>query len=129
MRRESVKIKQQGRFDCGAACLASIAANFGLYVPSTRIRILSGTDSNGSSIRGLAEAAQKLGFEAEGFKGGSGSLDKIPKPAILHLRKEDGYLHFVVLYKCLKNNFLIMDPSVGDLEKVTRVKLLSEWSG
>ncbi|MHC1779232.1 MAG: peptidase domain-containing ABC transporter [Bacteroidales bacterium] len=129
MLRGRIKIKQQGRYDCGAACLASVAANYGVYIPVSRIRLLSGTDTNGSTIRGLTEAAVKLGFEAEGFRGKPESLERIPKPAIMHLRKEDGYLHFVVLYKYLKSHILIMDPAEGDLEKITTGKFLSEWSG
>ncbi len=129
MLKGRIKIKQQGRYDCGAACLASVAANYGVYIPVSRIRLLSGTDTNGSTIRGLTEAALKLGFEAEGFRGKPESLERIPKPAIMHLRKEDGYLHFVVLYKYLKSHIIIMDPSEGDLERISIGKFLSEWSG
>lgn len=129
MLRERIKIKQQGKYDCGAACLASVAANYGVFIPVSKIRILSGTDINGSTIRGLTEAAVKLGFEAEGFKGKPESLERIPKPAIMHLRKEDGYLHFVVLYKFLKSHIIVMDPAGGDLEKISVEKFLSEWSG
>jgi ATP-binding cassette subfamily B protein len=127
--RLSVKIKQQERSDCGAASFASVAAHYGVSIPLTNIRLVSGTDSGGTSIKGLLEAAQHFGFKAEGYKGEEKSLHIIPLPAILHLRKSDGYLHFVVLTKRSPGYFHIMDPAEGDIIKVGVRELLSEWTG
>ncbi len=127
--RLSVKIKQQERSDCGAASLSSVAAHYGVNIPLTKIRLLSGTDSGGTSIKGLIEAATYYGFKAEGYKGIEESLSKIPLPAILHLRKADGYLHFVVLTKYSGDYLYIMDPAEGDILKVSKRDLLEEWTG
>lgn len=125
----SVKVKQKDRSDCGAAALASVAAHKGLKISVSLIRYLSGTDSSGTTIKGLKEAAQKLGLQAEAYRGTMDSLEKIPKPAILHLKKEDGYLHYVVLSKYKKGKFYIMDPALGELIKRPANKLLDEWTG
>ncbi|MDP3437290.1 MAG: cysteine peptidase family C39 domain-containing protein, partial [Bacteroidales bacterium] len=125
----SVKIKQQSKSDCGAASLASVAAHYGMRVPLAKIRLYSGTDSGGATLKGLVEAARRFGFLADGFKGEQESLDKIPKPAIIHLKKDDGYLHYVVLTKSSASFFHIMDPLDGEIERVPRETLLREWTG
>ena len=78
-------IKQHDITDCGAACLASIAAHFDLQLPIARIRQYAGTDKKGTNVLGLIEAAEKLGFEAKGVRGDFESLFKIPKPTIAHV--------------------------------------------
>lgn len=81
----STLIKQRDITDCGAACLASIAAFYKLKMPVARIRQLASTDQKGTNVLGLIEAASKLGFEAKGVKGNLDSLSKIPLPAIAHV--------------------------------------------
>lgn len=125
----SVKIRQHDISDCGAACLASVSAYWGLRLPIARIRLFSNTDSRGTTFKGLIDAARAFGFNAEGYKAQERSLYKIPKPAILHLEKSSGLLHFVVLYG-IKNGLLrIMDPMDGEIHSIKMEELLSEWSG
>ncbi len=125
----SVKIKQQSKSDCGAASLASVAAHYGMRIPLAKIRLYSGTDSTGATLKGLVEAARRFGFLADGYKGEPESLDKIPKPAIIHLKKDDGYLHYVVITKSSPACFHIMDPLDGEIQRVSRETLLGEWTG
>lgn len=127
--RRSGKIRQYDRSDCGAASLASVAAHYGAEIPLSEIRVKSGTDSSGCTVRGIIEAAQHFGFNAEGYRGDVASLSKIPLPAILHLRKPDGWLHFVVLYGVTTKEYKIMDPAEGNIRRVIRESLLKEWSG
>jgi ATP-binding cassette subfamily B protein len=67
--RKGTKIKQRDITDCGAACLASIAAHYQLQLPVSRIRQYAGTDKKGTNLTGLIEAAGRLGFQAKGAKG------------------------------------------------------------
>ena len=122
-------MRQNDRSDCGAAALASVAAHKGIYLPLSEIRHYSGTDAGGTTLRGLIEAARRFGLNAEGYKGSAESLPKIPKPAILHLRKEEGYLHYVVLSRNSGKKYHIMDPADGSLTATTEEKLCSEWTG
>lgn len=78
-------VKQHDITDCGAACLASVAAHYKLRMPIARIRQYASTDKRGTNVLGLIEAANKLGFQAKGVKGTPESLAKIPKPAIAHV--------------------------------------------
>ncbi|OFY41701.1 MAG: hypothetical protein A2X18_10255 [Bacteroidetes bacterium GWF2_40_14] len=125
----SVNIRQHDISDCGVASLASVAAYYGLKVPLAKIRLYSGTNSQGTTIRGIIEAAGKIGMCAKGFKGKMASLYKVPKPVILLLKKESGLLHFVVLYKISKHHFYLMDPAEGRINKIVPEEFNKEWTG
>lgn len=124
-----IKIKQHDITDCGAACLASIAAHYGLKFPISRIRQYAFTDKKGTNILGIIEAAKKLGLEAKGVKGPFECLTEIPKPAIAHVVVKGVLQHFVVIYKVTDKYILIMDPGDGKLHKKSHEEFKKEWTG
>jgi len=125
----SIKVKQRDITDCGAACLASVAAYYNLKIPVARIRQLAGTDKKGTNILGLVEASAKMGFLAKGVKGEWGSLFKIPKPAIAHIIVKETLQHYVVLIKTTEKYIKIMDPADGLLHKVPHAEFKKQWTG
>jgi ATP-binding cassette subfamily B protein len=125
----TIKVKQRDITDCGAACLASIAAHYNLSLPVARIRQLAGTDKKGTNILGLVEAADKMGFLAKGVRGEWDSLFKIPKPAIAHLIVKKVLHHFVVLIKTTDKYIEIMDPGDGAIHKVEHDEFKKQWTG
>ncbi|WP_114791735.1 peptidase domain-containing ABC transporter [Niabella yanshanensis] len=127
--RKEIKIKQRDVTDCGAACLASIAAHYKLRLPVSRIRQFAGTDKRGTNVLGLIEAAEKLGFQAKGAKGPFESLFKIPLPAIAHLQLKNQLYHYVVIYKTTQNYILVMDPADGKLYRHTHEAFKEIWTG
>lgn len=102
MYRKGVKIKQHDITDCGAACLASVCAHYGLRFPVARIRQYAFTDQKGTNVLGLIEAANKLGLSAKGVKAQFEALQIVPKPTIAHVVVHERLQHFVVLYKAEK---------------------------
>jgi len=126
---KKVLIKQRDLTDCGAACLCSIAAHYKLQMPVSKVRQFAGTDKRGTNVLGLIEAAEKMGMQARGAKGGEDSLSRLPLPAIMHLIIKDRLHHFVVLYKVSGNHVSYMDPGEGKLVKTPTVAFLKEWSG
>jgi ATP-binding cassette subfamily B protein len=122
-------IQQRDITDCGAACLASVAAYYNLHLPVSRIRQYAGTDKRGTNVLGLIEAAERLGFEAKGAKGPVESLAKIPLPAIAHVIVKNGLHHYVVIYKVSKAYITIMDPGEGRLCKKKLTDFTKEWTG
>lgn len=122
-------IKQRDITDCGAACLAAVAAYHKLKLPVAKIRQYAGTDQKGTNVLGLTEAAQKLGFEAKGVKGELDSLGKIPLPAIAHVVVKQQLHHYVVICKANKNEVQIMDPADGKTHWKTYEKFTAEWTG
>ena len=124
-----LNIKQHDITDCGAACIASIAAYYKLYMPLSKIRQFIGTDKDGTNILGVLEGAQKLGFDAKGVKGDQESLYKIPKPAIAHTVVHGRLKHFVVIYSVSKKHIRIMDPGTGKIENISMDNFIEQWTG
>lgn len=125
----NILIKQRDITDCGAACLASIAAFYGLKLPIARIRQMASTDTKGTNVLGLIEAANKLSFEAKGVRGALESLSKIPLPAIAHIVVKKQLHHYVVIYKVTDKYIQFMDPGDGKMHKKTHPEFLEEWTG
>jgi ATP-binding cassette subfamily B protein len=148
--KKRTQIKQHDITDCGAACLASVAAHYQLRVPIARIRQYANTDKRGTNVLGMIEAADKLGFQAKGVKGTSESLKKIPLPAIAHVslsptssatnpvsperervgdRRTSGLLHYVVIYDVSAKYIVVMDPADGKFSKKTHEEFSKIWTG
>jgi len=125
----SIKVKQRDITDCGAACLASVAAHYNLKLPVARIRQLAGTDKKGTNVLGLIEASAKMGFLAKGVRGEWDSLFKIPKPAIAHIVVKEVLKHYVVLIKTTDKYIEIMDPGDGELHRVPHEEFKKQWTG
>ncbi len=136
--RRNIRIRQHDITDCGAACLASVAAYYRYHLPLARIRQYASTDQKGTNVLGMVEAAHKLGFQAKGVKGTAESLSQIPKPAIAHVVVPRSDLpagagatlhHFVVIYEVTKQYVRVMDPADGRLHRKRREAFAREWTG
>ncbi|UVC15495.1 peptidase domain-containing ABC transporter [Mesorhizobium onobrychidis] len=124
-----IKFKQRDITDCGATSLASVAAFYGYKLPLSRIRQYASTGRSGTTILGLTEAAQKLGFVAKGVKGGFDSLYKIPKPAIAHVIVNEVLHHFVVIQAIDARWVTVMDPAYGEIRKLAHEEFKKQWTG
>lgn len=125
----SIRIKQQDTSDCGAACIASVAAHYKLVMPLSRVRQLASTSRKGTSIAGLLEALKAMGFEAKGVRGDLSSLMNIPKPAIVHIMPRAGMHHYVVVYGASSRHIELMDPADGRIHQYAHDDFLSCWTG
>lgn len=128
----SIKVKQRDITDCGAACLASVASYYKLEMPVARIRQIAGTDTKGTNVLGMVNAAGQLGFSAKGVKGNKDSLGKIPYPAIAHVIVEYDKIqlhHYVVLYKANEKKMTFMDPVDGEMHTHTIEEFMKTWTG
>ncbi|MDR9364577.1 MAG: peptidase domain-containing ABC transporter [Balneolaceae bacterium] len=129
MKKRKIGIKQHDITDCGAACLASVAAHFGLQMPISKIRQYASTDKKGTNILGMIEAAEKLGLSAKGVKGEFESLFKIPTPTIAHVVVKEVLHHFVVIYNTTDKYIEVMDPMDGKLHKIPHEEFKEQWTG
>ena len=127
--KKGILIRQRDATDCGAVCLASVAAYYGLRIPVSRIRQYAGTDKQGTSVYGLMEASKRLRFQAKGAKAHPEHLPEIPFPAIFHLIRASGMQHFVVVYRMNKNRIQYMDPSNGKMIRQPVNVFKKLWSG
>lgn len=130
MYKKNIKVKQHDITDCGAACMTSICAYYGLLYPIARIRQHAFTDQKGTSVLGLIEAAQVLGFSAKGVRAKFDALKIVPKPAIAHIVLVKSNLeHYVVIYKVDNKNVTYMDPADGKMHKMKNEEFEKIWSG
>ncbi len=96
--------------ECGAACLGSILAYFGLWVPLSELRERCEISRDGSSAAGIKRAAQSYGVKCVGLNihEVDGLRDRA-LPLILFWE----FHHFVILEGYDTRNFYINDPSMG----------------
>ena len=123
------KVKQRDISDCGAACLASVAAYYKLGLPVSRIRQIAGTDRKGTNAWGLVKAAEQMGFSAKGVKGNVEALHEVPVPAIAHVIVNKILHHYVVLYRIKGTKAEYMDPRDGRMHVDTIDSFAQIWSG
>ena len=89
---------QQDQSDCGVACLLSILKFHGSNSSLEHLRELSGTNTMGTTLLGLHNATNNLGFEAKGMKGDIINIAKTSNPIILHVLKNKKFEHYIVFY-------------------------------
>ena len=109
--------------DCGPTCLRMVAKYYGKSISLQEIRELSNTTREGSSLLGISDAAEKIGFRTIGVKVTYEKLlEDAPLPCIAHWNQN----HFVVIYKIKRDIVFVADPGHG-LLKYTKEEFLKAW--
>lgn len=126
--------KQIDAKNCGPTCLKIIAKHYKKTISVQQLQDLSETTRLGSSLLGLSDAAEKIGFRSLGIKVSLSKLLEAPLPCILHWNKN----HYVVLYdiKLKKGSsdlersgtFYVSDPAHG-LLKYNKEEFIQYWIG
>ncbi|WP_019498846.1 peptidase domain-containing ABC transporter [Pseudanabaena sp. PCC 6802] len=119
-------VLQHSEEDCGAACLATISKYYGRNFSISHIREAVGTGQLGTTLLGLIQGSETLGFNSRGVKADPQILDRmkeLPLPAIIHWQGN----HYVVFYGQRGQNYVIADPAVGILY-LSRKELLAGWT-
>lgn len=128
---------QKDQSDCGVACLQNIIRYHGGEVSLERLRELSGTDKQGTTLLGLYQCALQTGFQAQGTQAkGLENLKEIQHPCILHLTIDNKLMHYVVYYGPTltlsfeegnkEGGFIIGDPARG-IVTYSPEQLAREW--
>ena len=127
-----IEIRQQDERDCAAACLASVCSYYGKYLPLSAIRDMCGTSERGTNLQGIVDGSQSLGLVATAMKAKKKDwevLSSMEVPAIVHFERENGWLHFAVLYLWKEKECRIMDPAVGKVVSMSKDDFMAQWSG
>ena len=109
-RRRRVPVILQGEIsECGLACLAMIAASWGLEADLAALRARLASTPRGLSLRMLTNLAAAIGLAARPVRIGLQRLGELKLPALLHWNMD----HFVVLERVRKGVAWIVDPAQG----------------
>lgn len=102
---------QHDAMQCGIACLSMVFGHYGRNYSIEYLEQFAQADSEGMSLLGLAQTAEKLGLHAVSGRSNIMALKNAPLPAILHWNQN----HYVVLDKISRNGkkFRILDPGAG----------------
>ncbi len=119
---------QQDQTDCGVACLLSLIKYYKGSNSIEKLRELSGTNTTGTTLLGLYQSANKIGFNAEAFEADMPNLKALNEPCILHVLMEGNLQHYVVCYDYDANLdlFIIGDPAKG-LSELKEAELAKIW--
>lgn len=107
-------VRQHDASDCGAAVLSSICNYYNNEIPISTIRSIVGTDTTGTTVQGLVDGAQELGYDVKPIR-----IDKddvatdYTLPAIAHIITEHGLPHYVVIYSIRGDKIIVGDPARG----------------
>ncbi|MBA3923481.1 MAG: peptidase domain-containing ABC transporter, partial [Nostocaceae cyanobacterium] len=117
-------IEQQSSSDCGAACLAMISQYWGKRFSLNRLRNLAGVDRVGASLKGLAQAAEALGYHARPVRASLSKVELQENPWIAHWEG----VHYVVVWRVKGDRVLICDPAIGK-RSLSRQEFKEGWTG
>lgn len=120
---------QKDLTDCGVGCLQSLVRYYGGEVSLEALREKSGTSKTGTTLLGLYQCANAIGFDADGCEADINALIEHGEPVILHIIIEQKYEHYVICYSYNHHGdskFLIGDPAKG-LEYWSKEELEKVW--
>lgn len=118
-------INQMDQKDCGPTCLRMIAKYYKRNISIEKLRLLSETTREGSSLKNMSDTAEHVGFRTLGIKV---SFDKFKEDGVFPCIVYWNQSHFVVVYKIAKDKVFIADPAHG-LVTLNVSQFLNSWIG
>ncbi|MCC5614784.1 peptidase domain-containing ABC transporter [Nostoc sp. CHAB 5836] len=116
--------EQQSAADCGAACLVMVGRYWGKHFSVNILRDIANVDRNGASLRGLAAAAESIGFSTRPVKASLDKLALASLPAIVHWEGR----HYVVVYEVRGDRVIVADPAIGQ-RTLSHADFKAGWTG
>lgn len=103
-------IRQHDSMQCGIACLQMLCQYYGRHVPLREMEEICHATTEGVSLLGISQAAERLGFKTISAKVGTDAFEKENLPCLLHWNQN----HFVVLHRVRRGRtFCVADPAKG----------------
>ena len=117
-------ILQNDSTEAGATSLAMICRYYGRKVSLAHVREVVHTSVDGTSLSGIRQGAEALGFKVSAAKVSEDRLDAMPLPAMMHLTNNN----WVVLFRIDARHAWVVDPARGR-RRLERAELEANWSG
>lgn len=119
-------VLQQDQSDCGVACLLSLIQYYQGSNTLEKLRELSGTNKQGTTLLGLYQASNQLGFNSQGNEADINAIIEHKEPLILHVVIEEKLQHYLVCYGFENGKFIVGDPAKG-ITSYTKEELETIW--
>jgi ABC-type bacteriocin/lantibiotic exporter with double-glycine peptidase domain len=116
-------IRQHDEMSCGITCLAMIFDYFGKTISLACLWDLARVDRSGTSLAGLASAAEHFGCITAGYRLEYDSISAEDLPAIVLWK---GF-YFVVVCRVTSRAVWVADPGLG-LRKYGRDEFIENWN-
>lgn len=117
--------RQPGEMDCGATCIRMIAKYHNRSISIEKLRKVSETTREGTTLRRIADTSERIGFKSLGVKISlSRLIEEAPLPCIVHWNQN----HFVVVIKIKNGKVWIADPA-NEIVKLSEREFLNYWIG
>lgn len=115
--------RQLDYMDCGPTCLRMVARFYGQHYSLEALRETTRVGRQGTSLLGLSEAAEQLGFRSEAVATDWNTLRQdVQLPCIAHWKND----HYVVIYRITQKYVYVADPAMGKL-RYTQEEFRSGW--
>lgn len=115
---------QAAPWACGPAALRVILAVHGIETKEEEVARLAGTDSSGTTLYDLQQAAKVYGLDAKGERWSWARLSQEQSPTIAYVDKK----HYVVVLG-IKDGFItLFDPAIGQIRQRKEV-FEARWTG
>ncbi|WP_310423908.1 peptidase domain-containing ABC transporter [Chamaesiphon sp. VAR_48_metabat_135_sub] len=115
---------QHSASDCSAACIVMVGRYWGKEFNINRLRELAYVSRDGASLKGVANAAENLGFNSRPVKASLDRLASQKLPVIAHWEGN----HYVVVFEISPQHVIICDPAIGQ-RKLTHAEFVTGWTG
>ncbi|MGL5872113.1 MAG: peptidase domain-containing ABC transporter [Xenococcaceae cyanobacterium] len=116
--------EQHSSNDCGIACLVMLGRYWGKNFSINELRSLANVNRDGSTLQGLINAAESVGFSTRPVQATLDGLSKHKAPAIVHWEGK----HYIVVYKVTRDRVIVSDPAIGR-RVLSHREFLAHWKG
>lgn len=115
--------RQYDSKDCGPACLRMISEYYGKSFSLEYLKKLCESKKTGTSLLGISDAAETIGFKTIGVKLTIKQLCASNLPCIISWNQN----HFVVVYRIKNNKVWVGDPAAGCVLKYSLDSFSKSW--
>ena len=109
IKSSSVIVMSNDNYSCGAASFATALNNMGMNISLDEAKLAANTSTNGTTMKGLIDAAEKYNLTAIGVYADSSNLKE---NFIVHMNI-NGAEHWSVIKEISKDSVTLADPSLG----------------
>ena len=110
---------------CGPRALQLVCRQYGRPAEVEELARLAGTQQTGTTLQGLAQAAQAKELRAQGLQVNLTQLARLPKPLIAWV----GGWHYVVVTGCRGGQVQLVDPEQGVEQTLAPADFVRQWQG